>query len=646
MDRQPSRPQTLSQKILTAHALDGQVARPGVTLRIAVDWIMASELAMAGMAETFTRLGNPRLHAPERFFLAIDHTVDPHTIHADPKTRQLVRLSRDFAATQKIAAFYDANQTIMHTAFYRHHALPGSVVVGADSHTTSHGALGAFAIGLGGADVAVAAITGQTWITVPDEVLVTYRRALPFGLTGKDVVLATLARVGSNRHALERGVEFRCTDGTELSVDARFTICNMTAEMGGVNGIFASEPETYAFLNRFGRGGGQGLMAGDAEAGYVERFDIDLSRLTPQVAKPFSPDNGVGVDEVLGQGLDGAFIGACTTTEEELVLAGLMLERQQAAGITAAPSDRRLMIPGEVQIHRKLEQAGLLDAFRAAGFRIGVPGCHMCLGLGSERAGQGETWLSSQNRNFRNRMGAGSIAWLASGLTVAASAAGLAVADPRRWLDGIDRDRLARILERGGVAGAIPEPAPRAPSDTVAGGGGAVARVEGVVAGRALVFGDNIDTDAIIPGAFCTLTDPVALGEKAFFHTRPAFPSEVAAGLDIVVAGHGWGCGSSREHAAWALKGAGVKLVIARSLAVIHRRNLINEGIPALVATDPAVFEAVAEGDALSVDLGAFTVTHGPSGRTFPLAPLGAPEAAILSAGGLVAQVKKVLEAA
>lgn len=640
-----SQPLTLSQKILTAHALDGQIARPGVTLRLAVDWIMASELAMAGMQETFTRLGNPRLHAPERFFLAIDHTVDPHTIVADPKTRQLVRLSRDFAATQRIAAFYDANQTIMHTAFYRHHALPGSVVVGADSHTTSHGALGAFAIGLGGADVAVAAITGQTWITVPEEVLVTYRGALPFGITGKDVVLKTLQMVGSNQHALERGVEFRCADGAELSVDARFTICNMTAEMGGVNGIFASEPETYAFLTRFGRTGGAGLMAADPGADYAARFEIDLSALPPLIAKPFSPDNVVGVDEVAGQGLDGCFIGACTTTEEELILAGLMLERQQAAGLTAAASDRRLMIPGEVQIHRKLEQAGLLDAFRAAGFRIGVPGCHMCLGLGAERAGRGEIWLSSQNRNFRNRMGAGSIAWLASGLTVAASAAGMRIADPRPWLDGIDRARLARLLDRGGVAGAIPQPAPRA-APGAAGTAAPPARVEGVVAGRALVFGDHIDTDAIIPGEFCSLTDPADLGRHAFHHTRPGMPDLVAQGLDIVVAGHGWGCGSSREHAAWALKGAGVKLVIARSLAVIHRRNLINEGIPALVAPDPAFFETLAEGDPLSVDLGAFTVTHIPSGRRFALAPLGAPEAAILSAGGLVAQVKRALAAA
>lgn len=634
--------QTLSQKILTAHALDGQTARPGVTLRLGVDWIMASELAMAGMQETFTRLGNPRLHAPERFFLAIDHTVDPHTILTDAKTRQLVRLSRDFARAQKIAAFYDANQTIMHTAFYRHHALPGSVVVGADSHTTSHGALGAFAIGLGGADVAVAAVTGQTWITVPEEVLVTYRGALPFGITGKDVVLRTLQAVGCNRHALERGVEFRCADGAELSVDARFTICNMTAEMGGVNGIFAVEPETYAFLTRFDRTGGTGLLAADPDADYAARFDIGLASLPPLVAKPFSPDNVFPVDAVAGQALDGCFIGACTTTEEELILAGLMLERQQAAGLAAAPSDRRLMIPGEVQIHRKLEAAGLLDAYRAAGFRIGVPGCHMCLGLGSERAGRGETWLSSQNRNFRNRMGAGSLAWLASGLTVAASAAGMQVADPRPWLDGIDRARLARLLDRGGVPGAIPAPPPPRAAHGPAAAAPA-ARIEGRIAGRALLFGDHVDTDAIIPGEFCSLTDPAELGRRAFHHVRPEMPELAGQGLDIIVAGQGWGCGSSREHAAWALKGAGVKLVIAKSLAVIHRRNLINEGIPALTAPDPAFFAAVAEGDALTVDLAACTVTHGPSGRSFPLAPLGAPEAAILSAGGLVAQVRAML---
>lgn len=651
---------TLAQKILARRAfgpLPPGGLRPGAQLTVAVDWILASELAMAGMAETFARLGHPRLADPSRFFLAIDHTVDPHTIATDPRTQQLVRLSRDFAAAHRIAAFYDANRTIMHTAFYRNHALPGTLVVGADSHTTSHGAVGALAFGLGGADVAVAAVTGRTWLTLPEELRVDLTGRPPFGLTGKDVALRVLAAIGCNRLALERGVEFRTDPAAPLSVDARFTLANMTAELGGIWGIFAATPETAAFLDRFGRPAPDRPLSADPDADYAAQVAVDLAALAPQVAPPFAPDTGRPVDEVIGQPLDGAFIGACTTTEEELILAGLVLEAMLAAGLTPEGQGRRLAIPGDTGIRARLEATGLAETYRRAGFRLGVPGCHMCLGLGSERAGAGEVWLTSQNRNFRNRMGAGSLAWLAAAPTVAASALGMRIADPRPWLARLDRDRLARLLAPVRAAPALvtaPDPLPPAPPSPARlpdrparaaapaaaaappAGGGSL----GPVRGRALVFGDHVDTDAIIPGAFCTLTDPAALGRHAFHHVRPGVPDLVAQGLDIIVAGAGWGCGSSREHAAWALKGAGIRLVLARSLAAIHRRNLVNEGIPALVAPDPDFHALVAEGDGLAVDPAGAAVTHLPSGRRFALVPLGAPEAAILAAGGLIAQVR------
>jgi len=441
-------PLSLSRKILNAHRLTQAPAKTGQTLRISVDWIMASELAIKGMQETFDRLGNPPLHAPDRFFLAIDHTVDPQTIRKDPKTGQLVRLSRDFAAAHKLAAFYDANETIMHTAFYRYHAVPGSVVVGADSHTTSHGALGAFAIGLGGADVAAAAIQGHTWITVPPETLVRLCGALPFGLSGKDVVLKTLGMLRCSRSVLDHSVEFQSDPGHALSLDARFTICNMTAELGGVNGIFAPGPESNAFLERFDRQGEipTSTLFSDPDASYEATEEIDLAALTSQVARPFSPDKVGPVSDHVGQPFDGCFIGACTTTEEELVIGGMILERMLQKGVQALANERRLVIPGDLAIRSKLEERGIWDIYRKAGFRIGVPGCHMCLGLGTEKAARGETWLSSQNRNYRNRMGAGSIAWLASAATVAASAADLTLTDPGPYLAELDRDRLQAIL--------------------------------------------------------------------------------------------------------------------------------------------------------------------------------------------------------
>src|SRR5579863_4496281 len=176
MSQPHRRPMTLTQKILASHALN--LTRPwvetGDLLLIRVDWTIASELAWNGMDQTYAKLGRPKIHDPQRFFLAVDHTVDPVTLAKDPRTLKLVELSRSFARESGIRHFYDANQTILHTKFYRDLVQPGEVVLGADSHTTSHGGLGAFAIGLGGADVTVAMVFGRSWIEVPEAIRVEY----------------------------------------------------------------------------------------------------------------------------------------------------------------------------------------------------------------------------------------------------------------------------------------------------------------------------------------------------------------------------------------------------------------------------------------------------------------------------------------
>lgn len=632
---------SLSRDILTAHSLTGAPAKVGETLRVAIDWILASELALAGMDATYQSIGRPPLWNPESFFLAIDHTVDPHTIRYDARTKQLVRLSRQFAELHKLPAFYDANTAIMHTAFYRNHCIPGSVVVGADSHTTSHGALGAFSIGLGGADVAVASVTGHTWISVPEEILVRYRGSLPRGVTGKDVVLETLSRLGCNRHALERSIEFETCD-TEFSPDTRFAICNMAAEMGAINGIFRPISEADLFLSGTGQSPEQfaKFLASSDPSSFQATFDINLSKLTPKVAIPYSPDNVCDVTSVAGRPLDGCFIGACTTTEEDLVLAALVLEQMQKQGVEPVESSKRLVIPGDTGIKKKLAEAGILEIYTRAGFRVGLPGCHMCLGLGTERAGRGEVWLSSQNRNFKNRMGVGSDAFLASALTVAASSAAMKVTDPRMYLEGVDLTKYAEVC---GAERPFPiqttrplpaHPTPQAPSEQQA------ERPIPKQKGRALVFGNNVDTDAIIPGEFCSLTDPTELGQKCFAHVRPEVPKLAKEGSNIVVAGTGWGCGSSREHAAWALRGAGIKAIVAKSIAAIHKRNLINEGIPLIIIKSPDFYQIIKEGDYLTIDAQTAQVHHKSSGITFQGERLTQIESSLLQSGGLVKYMK------
>jgi len=643
-----SHPMTLTQKILASHAIG--LTRPwvqtGDMLQVRVDWTIASELAWNGMDRTYTLLGRPQIHDPKRFYLALDHTVDPGTLANDARTRKLADLSRAFAKESGIQHFYDANVTIMHTKFYRDLVQPGEVVLGADSHTSSHGGLGAFAIGLGGADVTAAMILGQTWIEVPEAIAVEYNGATPFGIGGKDIILRTLGALGRNTVAMERSVEYRGDAAHRFTTDMRFTICNMTAEFGGLNGIFEPDEQVAAWLLRRRRGYNDAAryFRADDDAPYIARYPIDLASLAPQIARPFSPDNVFAVDELVGQELDGCFVGACTTTEEELALGALVLEQALADGAAPTPmeSGRRIVVPGDLMIAQRFKDLGLWEIYERASFVVDPPGCSMCLGIASRKAGKGEVWLSSQNRNFENRMGEGSLAWLASAATVAASALQMRVADPRPLLDRVDRDRLDAILQRQRNAPPVeitvtePEIALATPRT----GAERQGATGGVVRAQVQRFGDSVDTDAIIPGEFCHLTDLTALGEKAFYYVRPEFRQRAKDGATIVVAGEGWGSGSSREMAVWALQGIGIQAVIAKSFAFIHKRNLVNEALPYLVIRDEAFYALASEGAELEVDLANGVVRHVESGREFQAQTPTPMIQALTAEGGLVKAIQ------
>jgi aconitate hydratase/homoaconitate hydratase len=643
------RPMTLTQKILAHHARG--LARPwvqaGDILRISVDWTIASELAWNGMDRTYQALGRPRLHDPDRFFLAVDHTVDPVTLARDPRAQKLAQLSRDFAREAGLRHFYDANVTILHTKFYRDLVQPGQVVLGADSHTSSHGGMGAFSIGLGGADVAAAMVLGQSWIEVPEAIAVEYEGVPPFGIGGKDIILKTLGDLGRNTVAMERSVEYRGAAVRSFSTDTRFTIANMTAEFGGLNGIFEADEVVARWLShRASDRDGALYFRADPDAPYVQVHRIDLSRLGPLVAKPFSPDNVMEVSAAVGMKLDGCFIGACTTTEEELVLGALVLEQALGGRAPLPASPKKLVVPGDLSIQARLKRAGLWDLYERAGFRVGPPGCSMCLGVASEKALPGEVWLSSQNRNYENRMGQGSLAWLASAATVAASAVEMKVTDPRPFLERVDRERYRALLQSTAagpaqeIRGAEPELRVEAGAARAGERGGGQAEPR-VVRGRVQRFGDHVDTDAIIPGEFCHLTRLEEIGPHAFHHVRPEFYRRAQEGQTIVVAGEGWGSGSSREQAVWALRGAGVQAVIARSYAFIHKRNLVNDALPYLVVGDPELFALAEEGAELSIDLSSGEVTHVASGRRFTAERPSPIVQSLQREGGLVPAIRR-----
>jgi len=632
---------------------------------------MANELTLVGINDMYTKIGRPGVANKERVWLAVDHTVDPRNYH-EPKPSALIKLADEFAEETGITDYWRPNTTIMHTEFARQRAQPGQIVIGADSHTCSGGGMGALAIGLGAGDVVLPLVTGQTWLSVPEVLLIEFTGEPKFGIGGKDIILHVLGVLKRNTVALDRAVEWRGPGLAHLSTDARFAIANMSTEFGAIAGVCEADAQTARTMA--GRAGhkDEGLyFRADPGAEYADKYTIDLGDVVPQIALFPSPDNCKPVAELVGMALDGAFIGACTTTQEDLILAALVLEAAMKAGKTPTPlakQGQRRVTPGSREIIAYLKEHGLLEIYEAAGFVVGVPGCSYCLGIAADVAGDGEVWLSSQNRNFKNRMGKGSIANLASAAVVAASAFDMKVTDPSPYLSAIDPSRFTALRQwiqqpaachssspatSSAPAFTVTEPSPvladpSAPveEDPRLSDQSTWSHLPASVTGRVQRFGDAVDTDAIIPAQMmgCSPADMVKhggrsdmsedefLGIKAFAYVRPEFVGRVREGANIVVAGAGFGCGSSREEAVRALKASGVVAVIAQSFAFIYARNQPNMHLLGVLVQDKEFYELAVESAEVSVNVPARTVSC--AGKSFPFT-LTTMEERFLQAGGV-----------
>lgn len=639
---------TLPEKILTnwAVGLKQPWVEPGQMLCVKSQWTLACEITWKSMDKTYNDMGRPRIWRNDRFWLAVDHTVDPRVNHL-PKQQMMIKASEDFAKEAGLTNYQPPNTTILHTEFYRQRAQPGQIVVGADSHSCSTGGLGAFAIGLGAADVLMPVVTGETWIKVPETVKISFVGTPPFGMGGKDVMLYTLGQLKCNTVATGRCVEWGGNIAA-LSCDARFAISNMSVEFGGIAGVFPADARTAAYIaKRTSHNQDAIYFRADDDAPYADQFDIDLTNLEPQVALHPSPDNVRPVKEVVGMRLDGCFIGACTTAEEDLVLGALVLEACMKAGMTPVSRGQRRVTPGSQLIIQKLQEHGLIEVYEKAGFVVGAPGCSYCLGIAADVAGDGEVWLSSQNRNYRNRMGKGSIGNLASAITVAASSFNMEITDPTPFLQLIDVAKFYAVVPQAERAPfTISEPQPELPTaaDASASNSDSAAAAEPLgtlpdtIAGRAQVFGDNIDTDAILPGEFLIENDVEKLGKVAFLYTNPDFRDKVHAGQTIVVAGHGFGCGSSREQAVTCLKGAGVQAVIARSFGYIFSRNYQNFSLMGIPLDDDRFYELAKENSDIRINVKGRTIEVGGEIFRFNMSLF---EERLLAGGGIMPLYRK-----
>ncbi|KIW49930.1 hypothetical protein, variant 1 [Exophiala xenobiotica] len=569
-----TKPMTLAEKIFAQHVIGERPPhglKAGDVVRVGVDWILASELSWQGMARTYKELGSPGIWRNDRFWLAGDHVYHP-AVASNPKIKAFLDAAEKAKNEFKLTEYQGMNYTIMHTEFVRERVEPGMLAIGSDSHTCSGGAVGSLSLGLGTADVMMALALGETWFRIPESISIELIGEPQTGMTGKDVILHILGELKRNTVAAERIVEFRGEGLQYLSCDARFAICNMCTEFGAISGIFVPDSITYNYITRRRRKANRQnslYFRPDANAEYSGEYTIDLSKVEASVAVYPNPDDVVPVSEKAGLKLDGVFIGACTTTEEELVLAALVLKVGLEKGLPIAKGKRHY-VPGSLPVLEKLKELKLLEVYEAAGFTRGPPGCSFCVGLSAEKASEGEAWLSSQNRNFQNRMGKGAFGHVTTAIICAASSFSLTITSPAEFLKDIDMEFFRRysplgVMEYTPIDYVEPDltskPGPPIETTTAAvtnanvSNEGSQKQVD-KISSKVVILGDFIDTDALAPGP--TLTTCVTdeeFGQHVLEHTHPDFRAKAKNGQQIVVAGHAFGVGSSRECAVSALKG-------------------------------------------------------------------------------------------
>jgi 3-isopropylmalate/(R)-2-methylmalate dehydratase large subunit len=417
-------PQTISEKILARKA-GLEVVSPGQIVTVSPDVILTHDNS-AAISKKFAQLGVEKVWDAERLVIVLDHVVPA----ADEKTASNHQIIREFVRQQGIRHFYDIGVGICHQVVpEKGHVVPGTLVLGSDSHTTTYGALGAFAAGIGRSEAAVIWATGKIWLMVPETIVIEVVGSFPPGVYPKDFILHIIGDLGADG-ALYRAVEFRGPTIGDMDIPGRMTLCNMSAEMGAKAGIVAADEKTHGWLqNRIT--GSFPTVAADPDASVERTIRYDVGGLEPQVACPHAVDNVAPITEMAGTLIHQALIGTCTN--------GRLSDLREAAAILqgreVAPGVRLLILPASAQIYRQAISEGLLEVLVQAGAVILNPGCGPCLGAHEGVLAPGEVCISTANRNFRGRMGCQEASiFLASPATVAASAVAGTIADPREML--------------------------------------------------------------------------------------------------------------------------------------------------------------------------------------------------------------------
>jgi aconitate hydratase len=581
--------ENLTRRILRDHLVEGEL-EPGSPISLRIDQTLLQDATGTMALMQFEQLGSARI-AVDRAVQYIDHNV-VQLDHKNPDDHRMLRaLARRFGIH-----FSRAGNGISHYISIERFAKPGQILVGADSHTTTSGALGMIAIGAGGLDVAVAMGGYPYEIACPKvvEVRLEGELARPW-VQSKDVILELLRRLGASG-GKGKVFEFTGPGTTDLSVPERSTIANMIAELGATSAVFPPDARTREWLEAQDRADDFEEVGPEDGAGYDDRVEIDLSELGPLVAKPSNPDNVVPVEEVAGTKLAQVCIGSSVNSSyQDLALPGAVLADR--GGQIVAPEIAATGTPGSRQILTAIAESGVYRQLVEGGVRMLEPVCGPCVGMGMAPPSNANS-LRTFNRNFPGRSGTPEDSvFLCSPAVAAVSMLSGRIEDPREYgvapellpmpelkpyIDDVhifppaNPDDAERIeIPRGPNIKTPPEHTPIEDSIT--------ARI-------ATVQPDDISTGDLAPDGVEVMSyrsNIPAIAEYTFQHRDPEFRGRLHEwGKGFIVGGHNYGQGSSREHAALAPLQLGVKAVFAKSFARIHRRNLIAQGILALIFKD------------------------------------------------------------
>lgn len=589
---------TLTEKIIRAHIVDGEPVK-GTEIGLKIDQTLTQDATGTMAYLQFEAMGVDRVKT-ERSVAYIDH----NTLQSGFENADDHRFIGSVAKKHGIW-FSRPGNGICHQVHLERFGKPGKTLIGSDSHTPTGGGIGMLAMGAGGLDVAVAMGGGAYYITMPKVVKINLTGKLNDWVSAKDVILEVL-RILSVKGGVGKVMEY-CGDGVaSLSVPERATITNMGAELGATTSIFPSDETTLRFLKAQGREEDYVPLCADPDAVYDEEVNIDLSKLVPLAACPHSPDNIKTIEEIGAKKIDQVCIGSCTNSS----LQDLLKVAHILKGKTVHPDVSLAIAPGSKQVFNMMADCGALSVLIDAGARILESACGPCIGMGQSPNSKGIS-LRTFNRNFEGRSGTkdGQI-YLVSPETAAISAITGVFTDPRTIGEMPPYIMPEKFLINDNMITA-PASVEDAPNVEVLRGPNIKPfpvnkpLADSIKCGVTLKVGDNITTDHIMPAGAKILplrSNIPAISEYCFTVCDETFPKRAKeAGQSIIVGGVNYGQGSSREHAALAPLYLGVKAIICKSFARIHRQNLINNGILPLEFVNEADYEKIAQGDTLEI---------------------------------------------